>query len=450
MLPTVPYTPQQNGVSERMNRTLMDKVRSMMHTGNIPMYLWGEALYTSSFLTNRSVTSALANPITPYEMWFGKKPDVSYIRVFGCAAYAHINKHERSKLDGKSIPLTMVGYALMGYRLWDDDERKIVVSRDVIFDESTFPFRCFNPNTPREARKDFCVVDIPIPEPANPIDLLEVPENVDDSDDEEEFVEAEGDGNEIDPGHVGDVEPLSQRHSQRVTHRPNWLRDYETSFILSHYSGEVPQMIDELKKRNDWYQWKRAMEEEMQALHENKTWTVVKEIPKGRKPINSMWTFTIKMEDDVPRYKARLVAKGCSQRPGLDYSETFAPVAKMTTIRTLLSIAVQEQLFVHQMDVKTAFLNGLLEEEIYMRLPFGDSPPRICKLNKSLYGLKQAGRSWNLRFNDIIKELGFKNTESDTCLYICKDRGLYIILYVDDILIFGQDIQNIQWIRWPR
>lgn len=221
-----------------------------------------------------------------------------------------------------------------------------------------------------------------------------------------------------------------------------------TTKLLSHYLGEVQQLIDESKKRDDWYQWKRAMEEEMTALRENKTWIIVEGIPNGRKAINSMWTFTVKMEDDSPRYKARLVAKDCSQRPGLDYGETFAPVSKMTTIRTLLSIAVQNQLLIHQMDVKTAFLNGLLKEEIYMRLPPDeDNPPKICKLIKSLYGLKQAGRSWNMRFNEIIISLCFKNTESDTCLYICREKNLYIILYVDDILIFGRNIRDIEWIK---
>lgn len=305
MLPTVPYTPQQNGVSERMNRTLMDKVRTMMHEGNDPMYLWGEALYTSAFLTNRSATNALTDSRTPYEMWFGNKPDVSRIRVFGCAAYAHIDKHLRSK----SKSLVMIGYAPMGYRLWDDDERKVVVSRDVIFDESSFPFSSSQPPLPKESRKDFCEADIPVLKSADPINALEILENIGGSDDEEEFVEAEDYGNENNPG-LGDVEPMSQRLSQRMTHRPNWLRDYQTSFVLSHYSGEVPQLIDELKKRDDWYQWKRAMEEEMTALRENKTWTIVEEIPNGRKAINSMWTFTVKMEDDSPRYKARLVAKG--------------------------------------------------------------------------------------------------------------------------------------------
>lgn len=102
--------------------------------------------------------------------------------------------------------------------------------------------------------------------------------------------------------------------------------------MLLHLSGEVPQNIEDLKKRDDWDQWKRAINDELRALHENQTWTPIREIPQARKPINSMWTFSIKCDNDLPRYKARLVARGCAQHAGVDYGETFAPVAKMTTI----------------------------------------------------------------------------------------------------------------------
>ena len=185
-----------------------------------------------------------------------------------------------------------------------------------------------------------------------------------------------------------------------------------------------------------------AIEEELKSLKDNNTWTIVKEIPRDRKPINSMWLFTIK-DDGSERYKARLVAKGCSQRPGLDYGETFAPVAKITTVRCLLSIAVRLNWWIHQMDVKTAFLNGVLEEVVFMKLPPGIGlQSNLCKLNKSIYGLKQLSRSWNLRFDNFITNLRFKRLDVST------ERGLYIILYVDDILIFGQDPTQIEWLKY--
>lgn len=135
MVPTVPYTPKQNGVSERMNRTLMEKVRTFLHESQASLSLWGEALYASVYVTNRSPTSALSTARTPFEMWFGSKPNVRKLKVFGCVAYSHITKEHRSKLDDRSQTLAFVGYAPNGYRLWDSVNNEIKISRDVIFDE---------------------------------------------------------------------------------------------------------------------------------------------------------------------------------------------------------------------------------------------------------------------------------------------------------------------------
>ena len=149
------------------------------------------------------------------------------------------------------------------------------------------------------------------------------------------------------------------------------------------------------------------------------------------------------MKDDG-RYKARLVAKGCSQRPGFDYVETFAPVVKMDSVRTILSLANEFGYFVHQMDVKTAFLNGELEEQIFMQLPRDElGKSKIVQLQKSLYGLKQASRTWNKRFDDEIKKLGFVALKSDCCVYRSQIKGLILALYVDDILVVGKTLCNI-------
>lgn len=438
MIPTTPYTPQQNGVSERVNRTLMDKVRSIMHESKVPMNMWGEVLYASAYTLNRSPTSALTVAKTPHEMWFGFKPDLSKLKVFGCVAYAHVNKEHTTKLDMRSRALVMVGYAPNGFRLWDETNRNIVISRDVKFDEFTFYFDKDEELKHNDLPSVEVYHEIPI-EPEVNTSPNQV--NTESESDEDEFVDIES---------SDEYEDASEatRRSQRMVKRPIWLRDYETSLLSSHHSQDIPQTIQELKERDDWHKWKHAVDEEVSALIENNTWTLVSELPQGRKAINSMWVFSIKDEGNSSRYKARLVAKGCSQRPGVDYSETFAPVAKMTTVRVMLSIAVKKDWLIHQMDVKTAFLNGSLQEEIYMRLPPNEHGQiELCKLNKSIYGLKQAGRSWNHKFDETITKLGFHKLNSDSCLYYCARRGLYIILYVDDILIFGKDMGQIKWIK---
>lgn len=442
LTPTVPYTPQQNGVSERMNRTLMDKARSMMHDKDVPESLWGEALFVSTYLTNRSPTIALEACKTPYELWFGDKPDVSKLKVFGCVAYSLVNQVHRSKLDKRNRILGMVGYAHNGYRLWDKEERKIVISRDVVFDENKSYFQIQSESS-RSKETSPVLVEFS----DEPVELTQPDEDVErdvesdrSSDSDEDFQEA------LDP--LDEEFEILNRRSGRLRRPPNWLSDYETGLIAGNGSANIPQNIRELMNRDDWNEWKKAIAEEMKALHDNETWTLIQSVPDGRKAINSMWIFTIKNDTDSPRYKARLVAKGCAQSAGIDYTETFAPVAKMTTIRTLLSIAVQYDLQIHQMDVKTAFLNGNLKEEIYMKLPPGeDGIVRTCQLKKCLYGLKQASRSWNERFDQIIISMGFTRLRSDSCVYILKDKNIYLVLYVDDMLIFGKDAKCIKWIK---
>ena len=187
------------------------------------------------------------------------------------------------------------------------------------------------------------------------------------------------------------------------------------------------------------------MKSEMDSMYHNNVWTLV-DPPKGVKPVGCKWVFKKKtdMEGKVSTYKARLVAKGFTQRQGVDYEETFSPVAMVKSIRILLAIAAYYDYEIWQMDVKTAFLNGNLQEEVYMTQPEGftsEDGTKVCKLNKSIYGLKQASRSWNLRFDETIKEFGFKQNGDEPCVYM-KGSGFartFLVLYVDDILLIGSD-----------
>jgi hypothetical protein len=210
--------------------------------------------------------------------------------------------------------------------------------------------------------------------------------------------------------------------------------------------------MEKLKQRDDWHQWKKAIEDEMESLMKNKTW-ILTPLPPGRKAISCKWIFRIKKDrnGEIDKYKARLVAKGFSQEKGFDYNETYAPVAKLVTVRILLALANQFNLYVEQMDVKTAFLNGVLEEVIYMKQPeeFQKNESNlVCKLQKSLYGLKQSPRSWNNRFHNFVVQLGFKRSYADYCLYYSeKDKNVWLLLYVDDILLVGPDKEAIQYLK---
>lgn len=460
MIFTVPYTPQQNGVSERINRTLMEKVRALLHQSALAKEMWGEALYVAAYVTNRSPTNALVEFKTPFEMWNGRKPNLSNLRMFGSHAYKQIPKERRHKLDSKTKRLTFVGYANNGYRLWNKNNRVIEISRNVVFDESNVCSNMAeNINLPIIVKelKHCEEEDIDIQEEENQVGPSVDDENQPTEDDEQELPEPKGEEEAV--NHVEtseeeftdaeeedtDQQQPELRRGARERRVPQRFQPSSAKMASAPFNEDVPETVAELKKREDWKNWKSAIDEELKSLHENKTWAVVNCLPSNQKAIHSKWVFSVK---DDGRYKARLVAKGCSQRPGFDYQDTFAPVAKMESVRTILSLANENGLLIHQMDVKTAFLYGDLEETIFMKLPndeIGNS--QIVRLQKSLYGLKQASRSWNKKFNDEIRKLGFVPLKSDCCVYKSQAKGLILILYVDDILIVGKQLSQLNWIK---
>src|SRR3954454_16055560 len=196
------------------------------------------------------------------------------------------------------------------------------------------------------------------------------------------------------------------------------------------------------------------MKSEMESMYENQVWTLV-DLPDGRKAVENKWIFKKKIDADgnITVYKARLVAKGFRKIQGVDYDETFSLVAMLKSVRIMLEIAAFFNYEIWQMDVKTAFLNGNIEEELYMIQPKGFVDPKdvnkVCKLQRSIYGLKQASRSWNLYFDEVIKGFGFFQTYGEASIYK-KVSGIsieFLILYVDDILLIGNDVELLKSVK---
>ncbi|RVW56445.1 Retrovirus-related Pol polyprotein from transposon RE1 [Vitis vinifera] len=221
------------------------------------------------------------------------------------------------------------------------------------------------------------------------------------------------------------------------------------AFATSLDDTQVPNTIQEALKISEW---KKAVQDEIDALEKNGTWTIT-DLPVGKRPVGCKWIFTIKYKADgsVERFKARLVARGFTQSYGIDYQETFAPVAKLNTIRILLSLAVNQHWCLQQLDIKNAFLNGDLEEEVYMEIPpgFEESMAKnqVCKLQKSLYGLKQSPRAWFDRFTKAVLKLGYKQGQADHTLFVKKSHAgkmAILIVYVDDIILSGNDMEELQ------
>ncbi|KAL5849218.1 hypothetical protein ACOSQ4_007231 [Xanthoceras sorbifolium] len=421
---TVPMTPQQNGVAERMNRTLNERSRSMRLHAGLPKMLWAEAVNTAAYLINRGPSVPLDGGI-PEEVWSGKEVNISHLRVFGCISYVHIDSAERSKLDAKSNKCVFVGYGgdEFGYRFWDYENRKIVRSRDVIFNENLM-------------YKDRSIAEL-----SSSTTEAETKEFA-------EFEEISGSDVQISPETVQEEPSAPElRRSSRV---PKPIQRYSPSlhYLLLTDSGE-PECYDEAMQVEDSVKWESAMRDEMDSLMSNQTWELA-ELPPGKKALHNKWVFRIKEEHNGnKRYKARMVVKGFQQKEGIDYNEIFSPVVKLTTIRLVLKIVAAENLHLEQLDVKTAFLHGDLEEEIYMRQPEGfkeaGKENLVCRLKKSLYGLKQAPRQWYKKFDSFMSSSGFTRCQADHCCYIKRFDNSFIILllYVDDMLVAGSDMQEI-------
>lgn len=432
---TCVYTPQQNGVAERANRTLIERARCMMFDANLDKKFWAEACHMAAYLMNRTPRKLL-DMKTPEEMWTGHQPDVTHLRIFGSKVMVHIPKEKRSKLSSKSSEMIFVGYDSQrkGYRCYDPDSNQVIASRDVKFFES--PSSTVKVNIGDEERKiEEANDDNTTDTDAEELVEEELADNTLRADEQDDSVTISDDGSN-DPDYTSRVQIRSST-PRRGTRDRTQVRPFQvTHFALL---STEPATVEEAMNNDDADKWLTAMNEEIASHEQNNTWSLV-DLPAGRKPIKAKWVFKIKTVENEPvRFKARLVAKGCGQKYGVDYTETFAPVVRHNTIRFLMAMAVKREMKVYQMDVITAFLQGDLNEEIFMLQPekFNDGTQRVCKLNKAVYGLKQAGRQWNLKLDSYLISIGFSKSQCDPCVYV--RRNLILAIYVDDFLIFYVD-----------
>jgi len=434
---TMAFTPEENGSIEREMRTLVEAARTMLFANeDLPKRLWAEAMNTACHVINR--TGPTSDGKTPYELWYNRgSAPVEHFRPFGSPCFVHVPKQKRSKWSKKSNPGKLVGYCdeRDGFRVYDGT--KVVTSRDVVFR----PYDEGNNGAEGTVNK---VKSVPINIPGpRPVSLLDLRSNHDESDDD---VFQDTDGGQSDDGQVNDGQVSDDQSSpdgadggrpQRQRRPPAYLNDYVTL-------AEAGPTYGEAVKSSDWWHWQSAMNEEMKSLEENKVFELVT-LPKNKRAIGVKWVLVKKNRPE--RYKARLVAKGFAQEYGVDYFETFSPVARFDTVRCLVNVAVQENLHLKQFDVKTAFLYSNLDEEIYVRQPEGydDNSGRVWKLRRSLYGLKQSPRCWNQKLMKNMLEQGFVQSTADPCLYIRNRNGekLLVVVFVDDGLIAGSNEQEV-------
>ncbi|GJU84592.1 putative RNA-directed DNA polymerase [Tanacetum coccineum] len=433
MLKTILETPQQNGVAERMNRTLNERAKRFRILE---------------------------------EEWQGNEVSLAHLRVFGCDSYVKVKDAARDKLDSKFVKCTFIGYGSdeMGYRFWDSKSHKVIQIRDVTFNEdslygakvATDSSNLMKPNQKDQVvledspenlanksiviehglsseitqcigykcgyllkrRKVLVLPDCYTQSPGGSSDTSEGSENSGSfkdsgrSDEEDSKYKASSE--------EGGFETLQLQRSTKESRAPV-MYSPSASYLLLTENGE-PESYSESLSSKEFVQWNKAINEEMVSLEKNQTWSLVR-LSAGKKALQSKWVFKVKEEHDgKKRYKDRLVVKGFQHKQGVHYNEIFSPVVKMTTIRLVLSIVAAENLHLEQLDVKTTFLHGDLDEDIYMTQPEG------------FYFMQRAG---------------YKRCAMDHCFYLKKvgSSSIILLLYVDDMLVAGSDMAEIKKLK---
>ncbi|KAK2382604.1 secreted RxLR effector protein [Trifolium repens] len=364
-------------------------VRSMMSHTDLPNSFWGQALLTAAFTLNRVPSKTVDK--TPYEIWTGKRPSVSYMKIWGCEVY--VKRQISTKLEAKSDKCFFVGYPkeTRGYYFYNRSEGKVVVARTGVFLEKEFISKGIS------GRK---------------VELEEIQEPQSNDTPMEEQEQETQNVVEEQPAQV----TQDQRRSNRIRHQPErygYLITEQGDVLLM--DQDEPVTYQEAISGAESEKWLEAMKSELDSMYTNQVWTLVEPL-KGINPIGCKWIL-------------------------------------LKSVRILLAIAAYNDYEIWQMDVKTAFLNGNLLEDVYMTQPKGFGIPeeskKICKLQRSIYGLKQASRSWNLRFDETVRQFEFIKNEDEPCVYkkVSGSTVVFLVLYVDDILLIGNNIPNLQQVK---
>lgn len=451
---TCPYTSEQNGVTERKHRQLIDMALSLLAHANLPLKFWFYAVMHAVHLTNRLPTPVLGQT-SPYEVLHKVKPSYELLSVFGCACFPNLRPFQHHKLSFRSQQCVFLGSVpnTKGYRCLAEDG-SMFVSRHVIFYENKFPFK--DGFQTKAVSQSLRTVPYRSVLPVVSAGSLHVHATARASASSSTIGTSPGQSHHnptVSPAPTGEQSPhdpslsrnspsplaagleisdppdrsdLSPSLPTRVNHHPMQTRSKSGIFrpkVLASVLDEVePTTIHEAFQSPAWT---AAAKEEYNALISNHTWDLVG-LPEGRRAVGCKWLFCIKRHADgsVVRYKGRLVVKGYLQEAGVDFQETFNPVVKPTTIRVVLALAVSHQWSLRQVDINNAFLNEDLSEEIYMSQQPGfeqyslHGEPIVCKLKKALYGLKQALRAWFQKLRDFLVAMGFDTSKVDSSIFI--------------------------------
>ncbi|CAH9146153.1 unnamed protein product [Cuscuta epithymum] len=435
------HTHAQNGRVERRHRHVVETGLTLLAHASVHPRFWSYAFETATYLINRMPTSTLHND-SPYSLLFQKQPNYSFLRSFGCLCFPYLRPYNQHKVNFRSSRCVFLGYpsSFSGYRCLDLNTGKIFIARIVRFDENCFPLsqasqlQATPPST--QTSSPWCICTLPgcsrVHQSSQPESSSPGPQHL-----------LAPTAATRPPSSSNRHPPASRPHRTHHMVLRHMTRSIAPTANLTTTPTSEPTCFTQAVKSAVWRQ---AMDTEFNALLANQTWELIPPTP-SMNIIGCKWVFRIKHKADgtIDRYKARLVAKGFNQIEGEDYSETFSPVVKPTTVRLILALAVTKGWNISQLDVHNAFLNGHLMETVYMRQPPGyvlsTAPNHVCRLRRSLYGLKQAPRAWYQRLLDYLLSIGFRASKTDVSLFIyTHDHDMvFLLVYVDDILVTGNN-----------
>jgi len=439
------YTHEPNGFIERINRTILNKARSLLFNSNTPLYLWGEAVLAATYLYNRTPHSALNNK-TPYELKYNSKPNISNIRVWGSITYYKNKGNNIKKLEPKANKGILIGYSQNQYRIWDFNLNKPIWSRDVKILENQFEF---NNNLIKESNT-ILNNEISLESSNNTNSIINNNSELNTEGSETSSNTLSSNTINNNSTELDKVELINPEYNSLDSSLDDSLDELALVLLNNSNINNEPntykQAIESINKQD----WINAMNSEIKELENQKTWNIT-ELPPNKIPLRGKWVYKIKKDNKglIIKYKARWVIKGFNQILGVDYIDTFSTTCRPETYRLIIIIAISNKWILKQYDVKNAFVHANIDTEIYTELPTGfytKEVSKVCKLNKALYGLKQSPRLWYKHLSAILIELGFIIFPYDEAVFMHITYSMIIICHVDDLIITGPDNIQIQQI----
>lgn len=494
---TVPHTPEQNGVAERLNRTLFNMARCFVNDStHLIKPLWAELMRTACYIKNRIPTSANEGFKSSYEMLFNRPPPINHLRVIGSKCYCNKTGKQIGKLDERATECVLVGYESENiFRVYDPKTRQVFRSRDVVVKEDSTVTSEDDPKS--KSNPETHTIEInssnenrDTEEDITPLATSQIPDSYLTSQDHYYTAESA-----LQPEQDNDTTNISQESSLDELADPQYCQQFDIykdpynprAFVSRCLAATnspddyLPETLEQAMQCNNAKQWAESMRDEITSILQNATWKLVDAPKNGGDVIQGRWVFRTKTDatGKILKYKSRWVVRGFQQKDGSNVTDTFASVVKPMSYKMLFSIAASLDLEIEQMDVKTAFLNSPIEEDVYVEQPHGfeltssdhmDTLKRelfqsgkngakntfvypknnrttaklVCKLEKALYGLKQAPRAWYKTLSSFMNEACLKPLMSDYAVFANQNRSLLVAVYVDDLLIFGKNKHQIQ------